>query len=68
MNSNVRVPARKLSALLEGIRMNAVHPGWVQIEMGGPNALLALDEGTETLLLVIRDLSDSTYQFWQEQS
>lgn len=59
LNSVVKSLSNDLTA--EGFTVLALHPGWVQTEMGGPNAILSTPESAKGLVSVIENasLSDS---------
>ncbi len=59
LNSVVKSLSNDLTA--EGFTVLALHPGWVQTEMGGPNAILSTPESAKGLYKVIesRELTDS---------
>ena len=45
----------------DGIRVNSVHPGWVQTDMGGEQAPLSIAEGSKTIVdLVLHDKSSNS--------
>jgi NAD(P)-dependent dehydrogenase (short-subunit alcohol dehydrogenase family) len=42
-----------------GIHVTIIHPGWVKTEMGGPNALLSIEEGAQHIKSVIEKARNS---------
>jgi NAD(P)-dependent dehydrogenase (short-subunit alcohol dehydrogenase family) len=52
LNAITRVLAAELRE--EGILVNAVSPGWVATDMGGPGAPRSLEQGAESVLWAVR--------------
>ncbi|USD61268.1 SDR family oxidoreductase [Vibrio sp. SCSIO 43140] len=55
LNSVVKSLSNDLSS--QGFTVLALHPGWVQTEMGGPNALISTTTSAQGLFNVIRQAS-----------
>ncbi|CAH6838085.1 Short chain dehydrogenase [Vibrio chagasii] len=57
LNSVVKSLSNDLTS--NGFTVLALHPGWVQTEMGGPNAILSAPESAKGLVNVIENLTPS---------
>ena len=51
------------------VRINAVHPGWVRSDMGGPNATSSLEEGADTIVwLATGGAGDASGKFFCDRA
>ena len=52
----------------QNIAVNCVDPGWVQTDMGGPNASRSVEKGAETIVWLAADAPQSeTGKFWHDK-
>jgi len=62
---NQVVKSLSIDLLSKGISVIALHPGWVRTDMGGPNALISIEESVNGMATVISKKSlDDTGKFF----
>ncbi|QLE85607.1 SDR family oxidoreductase [Shewanella sp. Scap07] len=62
---NAVVKSLALDLKPKNITCVSLHPGWVQTDMGGPNALISVNESVQGMIQVIENLSiDQTGKFF----
>jgi NAD(P)-dependent dehydrogenase (short-subunit alcohol dehydrogenase family) len=64
LNAHTQILAREL--LSRRIRVNAVCPGWVRTDMGGPGAPRSIPTGARSIVLAATNASDATGQFFRD--
>lgn len=64
LNAHTQILAREL--LSRRIRVNAVCPGWVRTEMGGPGAPRSIPTGARSIVLAATHAGDATGQFFRD--
>ena len=62
---NQVIKSLSIDLLSKGISVIALHPGWVRTDMGGPNALISIEESVNGMATVISKKSlDDTGKFF----
>jgi len=64
LNAHTRILAREL--LPRRISVNAVCPGWVRTDMGGPGASRSVPVGARSIVLAATILGDATGDFYRD--